>query len=113
MKISLEDYKNLVPSSGILLPAVEHNRIQRFFCVPNTLNGNCTTACHSCQPFLQQVLQELSDAREVRDPAAFLVWLLRDASAKMAEKPHVARTPTDCWGLPTECNPFVLLQEQL
>ena len=102
MIISAETLKPLLPES--VHSAIAHNRVARFFCTPNSVNGHCTTDCKTCIPYLEQVLRKLGEAR---DPTALLVYRLRSASARLADsQPHQASPPVDGWGLPVERNPF-------
>ena len=102
MIISAETLKPLLPEN--VHPAIAHNRVARFFCTPNNINGHCIMDCKTCIPYLEQVLRNLEEAQ---DPIALIVYRLRSASANLADShPHQATPPTDGWGLPIERNPF-------
>lgn len=88
--------------------------VQRIYCNRMTLRDLCTTECGDCKLRLLRCVNELEEAKDVRNPVGLFTWKLRDAiAAAQDEETPRAKAATNQFGDAIELNPFEELLNEI
>jgi hypothetical protein len=97
-----------------LHPGKVYFRLGAHYCKPMHLLGQCTLDCQNCKAHIENILNRIEKADDLREPYALLVWSIREEIAGIAEQSEKPQGPMQDWlGVKVDKNPFEALLEAL
>ena len=98
-------------SNGITIAVIRQR-----YCRPMNIKGLCTSNCNNCAINIKNMNNKMRVAKDVRNPAALLTYIVRNEYSKMAENAYEtkeAEVYTDALGERDDANPFDRLREEI